>query len=797
METGIDAFLSARVSASAVDAESAASTDAEGRQEPSTKALYNAVELDFEARNWMAARSRFQTQSRHDNERVAEFLSAHETPNQAKEYCMNMKMRASKECAPAIGGVLAKIEAFMKIGDVAMNSAPESVGLAWMGIRLCMHSIQDDFATFSLFSGAASDMVGILISCRAYGKMFGGDGGPKGLPDFQELHQKVVNYIPKIYSDILEFSYQMRKHMGRNIGVRFVKGLLSSGVAKFKSMIDGIRFCEVTMSKYAQQASQQLQIHYSELSLQKHNTSLENQGAIMEDLTAMKDILIENNRSKKSLDENFKELQNVMKQMKKKTPLEVAKEKFDENKAKLRPTMDSSNALERTRAMRSEGTCGWIFAIERYQEWRSSTSNSIIWIQGDGGMGKSGKLIIGLQCTDWGISPVSEPAKTPLILMATINDRLQEEIEGQPGSAAQFFICSAKDDSTQITANIQSQLVYGLYELVSTSASLEKLEKATTIVDRYLGPDNPTQSLGMKKSATTTFAATYSSLVKVLEKRIYLVIDALDECKDRQPSKFLHSLQDLTTPSEAPESSLSIMLCSRPEADLIEDLSKCSTVKIQEHNGPDIEHDARNKLEALPGLSKAERELACTIIVKKAQGLFRCVDPAIDFLKKPWRRPLEQALENLPDGLTNSYQQIFQQTDPQYLDLLKTALHWCILGKRKPTVAEIMDDYSHAYEQDDGSDVNPYDQLEDSAASADMKRVIHNRIREAGGNTFLEVDSASQEVKVRHTTVTDFFLPANPQPTVSHGHDQDRVCQQCKRKERDSQRWNLSRKEGH
>jgi len=99
--------------------------------------------------------------------------------------------------------------------------------------------------------------------------------------------------------------------------------------------------------------------------------------------------------------------------------------------------------------------------------------------------------------------------------------------------------------------------------------------------------------------------------------------------------------------------------------------------------------------------------------VKKAKGLFRCVDPAIDFLKKPLQRPLENALAKLPDGLDNSYEQVFQQTDPQYLELLKTALQWSILGGRKPTVAEIMDDYSCAYAQDDGSDVNPYDQLED------------------------------------------------------------------------------------
>jgi hypothetical protein len=226
-------------------------------------------------------------------------------------------------------------------------------------------------------------------------------------------------------------------------------------------------------------------------------------------------------------------------------------------------------------------------------------------------------------------------------------------------------------------------------------------------------------------------------------------------------------------------------------------MSETATIKIQNHNGPDIELDAKGKLEALPGLSAPERALACEAIVKKAQGLFRCVDPAIDFLKRPWKRPLEQALEKLPDGLTNSYQQIFRQTDPQYLDLLKTALYWCILGKRKPTIAEVMDDYTCAYEQDDGSDVNPYDQLLDPTTPSETKLLIHNQIREAGSNTFLEIESDQQVVKIRHATVTDFFLPAESPLAPAHGHDQEHLCPECKLKVNSNQTWTLSKKEGH
>ena len=381
--------LSARESATVVDFGQTAAVDA-AAGDPSTRDQPNAIELDFEARNWRAARMRFQTQSKHETERVNEFLSQHESPQQAKEFCVAAQGKASKQYAQAVGGVLSKIETFMRVGDVAMKGAPESVGLAWMGIRLCMHSVQDDFATFNLFSGAAADIIGILLSCRAYGKMYGGDGGQKGTADFKELHEKVVNYIPSIYAQVLEFSYQMRKHMGRNMGLRLIKGLLSSAVSKFKGMIDGIRSSEQTMSKYAQQATQQLTIFYEELGLQKHDNVLSNQQAMMTNMAMIKDILNENAKGQKMFEEHIKELENEKKHMKKKTPRDEAKEKFDKNKDKLKPLSNPEDALERGIKMRSVGTCEWVFPLDRYKEWRISDKNNILWIQGDGGMGKSG-----------------------------------------------------------------------------------------------------------------------------------------------------------------------------------------------------------------------------------------------------------------------------------------------------------------------------------------------------------------------------------------------------------------------
>ena len=760
MDADVSTLLSARVASSTVDFGTAAATDAEADESTAPRDLFSNAEVDFETRNRRQARDTFQRNSTHDSERVAEFLKSQESPQQAKDACTEQKSRAQKAYAPAVGGVLTKIEGFMKVGDVAMKSAPESAGLVWMGIRLCMHSVQDDFATFNLFIGAASDIVGILISCRAYGKMYGGDGGHKGLPESQKLHERVVSYIPFIYSQILEFSYQMRKHMGRSVGVRFVKGILSSAVIKFKAMIDGIRSGEQTMSGYAQQAFQQLSQFYQELSLHKQDSALGNQNVMMQDLTAIKDMLVVNESSKKLQEDYIKELENKMKSLRKKTPLDLAKDKFEANKSKLVPTTSSANSatvLERARSLRSEGTCEWIFSLEPYEKWKAPGTKGMLWVQGNGGMGKSGKCPESLPWTITDVSPL-------LVLVARIIDRLQKDAESSEDVAAQWFICSSREEPTRTPDQIQKQLVYGLYELVNSLESAEALEKANKCVDQYLGSEDTEGA--SKKTATIEFDDTYMNLIEVLEKRIFLVVDALDECEDRQSSNFLQAFKGMTDSSEEPEAQIKILLCSRPESDIVDELSECPTIKIQEHNGPDIEHDAEAKVNKLPGLSHEERKLACATIVEKAQGLFRCVAPAIAFLEKPWKRPLKNVLQRLPDGLVNSYQRILQQTDPNYLDLLKTALHWCILGKRTPTTAEIMDDFTCAYDQEDGSNVNPYDQINDPTKSVD-NRLTYNQSREAGGNTFLEIDTVEREVKIRHTTVKDFSLPTKP-PTSTH-----------------------------
>ena len=541
--------------------------------------------------------------------------------------------------------------------------------------------------------------------------------------------------------------------------MRFVKGLLSSASAKFQPMIDSIKQSDKTMGGYANTATAQLSKYYQE-------TGLHNQEAMMADLSVIRETLESSREISKIFADQVRQLQAEMKDMKKISPFDKAKELFDTNTKALQPADDAESVLRTNQSRREPNTCNWIFDIEEYKTWRTSAEGSLLWVSGVGGMGKS-------------------------ILMSAVIDTLQQEFWESKEHVVQYFFCSSGDESTRTAARIRDQVLHQLYQYAQSAESPDVLDPANKIVSNFIAQKGATDakssgSQQKKSEKSVGFEEAYRSLAQLLSKKVFLVIDALDECSDRRESQILKSFREMLSPSD---DRVKIVIGSRPE--LGDDLRGTPTINIGDHNGPDIEKAAKAQLDSLPGLDVNDRTLACEAIVKKAKGLFRCVDPAIEFLKKPWRRPLENRLAELPDGLDNSYQQAFLKTDPDYLDLLNVGLNWSIFCINDPTIAEVMDAYSRAYSEGvEGNNENPYDAKEDA-----LMGQTRDQIRKAGSNTFLEV--TDNRVSVRHPTVKEFFLKSEPSADFANSHCADDLCANCKLKAAADRPLRLSEKEGH
>lgn len=110
--------------------------------------------IDFESMYWKKARANFKqarSSDKDDAKKLDAFLKEWATPQDTRDLCKSVQKAAADEYSPSLGGILENIEIAMSVGDLAIKAAPESVGLAWMGIRLCLRCVADDFATFNIF----------------------------------------------------------------------------------------------------------------------------------------------------------------------------------------------------------------------------------------------------------------------------------------------------------------------------------------------------------------------------------------------------------------------------------------------------------------------------------------------------------------------------------------------------------------------------------------------------------------------------------------------------------------------
>lgn len=586
------------------------------------------AEIDLERRTWQEARERFRERKfEQRNGKVGDvenFLQDFTTIEKTRQHVLSAQESAAAEYAGRLGGILDNIEILMRLGDIAMKTASESIGLAWTGIRLCLHAVQDDFATFGLFSSAANDMLAIMISCRVYSKMYGHNEGP---PDFQELHDKVLEFIPKIYNDMIYFSWKMWKYSGTLKGFRILKGVLRSAVSEFQPIIQTIRDNEVKMNGYATQAAQRLSIHYSK-------QGLSNDRAILNRLAQEREILEASAKETSELRRWIEQLDQERRAQAKKTPHEVALDVFSKHKRDLNIVANPAAAMQEKQSLRRDGTCQWIYRNEEYKDWRSASKGSLLWVSGDGGSGKS-------------------------FLMSSVIEGLQADTND---TVVNYFFIDSTDDTTSRTERIHNHILYFLYENAQTR-SLDLLDQANEIVDRFIKQKSASDAKASSKKDSarqqdvkegSNFEQTYVNLAKTIDRPIYLIIDALDECSDRVTQGLIGILRNLSAYGDC---AIKILVTSRPEEDISTALMDAPNINVEKNNEDDIAMHVKGEMAKLPGFSESERDLAIQQIAHKAGSYFRYVPLAIDFMRQPWQRPLSERLKTLPEGLENIYAQ--------------------------------------------------------------------------------------------------------------------------------------------
>ncbi|KAG6912639.1 hypothetical protein DXG01_013184, partial [Tephrocybe rancida] len=186
----------------------------------------------------------------------------------------------------------------------------------------------------------------------------------------------------------------------------------------------------------------------------------------------------------------------------------------------------------------------------------------------------------------------------------------------------------------------------------------------------------------------------------------YLVIDALDECANREET--LVWVSRVISDTDRAADNLHIMVTSRPERDIEEVLGMFDPGAIDVGNttaNQDIikylEHQMQLKLKRY---NKNMREEIMSSLREHAEGSFRWVALQLAELENCLSEyEIMEQMKNLPKGLDDIYKRMLKSIDGKYRADTMTFLEWLSFSKRPLKVAEI----AEAITVDFSSEVGP------------------------------------------------------------------------------------------
>ncbi|KAH0544336.1 hypothetical protein FGG08_001477 [Glutinoglossum americanum] len=228
--------------------------------------------------------------------------------------------------------------------------------------------------------------------------------------------------------------------------------------------------------------------------------------------------------------------------------------------------------------------------------------------------------------------------------------------------------------------------------------------------------------------------------------RIFLVIDALDECQQDPREKVIDFICELANDFPCAR----VFVTSRMENDIAEAFMKTPTIQIEARNvAEDINAFVSDRVGQLVKTKKlrlrdhALQERIIQTLVSRAEGMFLWVNlQLINICKQRSDQDIEAELHNTPRGLDHTYgralQRICQQTTA-LRELAKRCFIWVLYAERPLHIKELLEAV----------------QIEESAGKReDLTRYGQEAVIEACAN-LLEVDS--ELVRPIHYSVKEYF----------------------------------------
>ncbi|OBT95161.1 hypothetical protein VE01_07603 [Pseudogymnoascus verrucosus] len=372
---------------------------------------------------------------------------------------------------------------------------------------------------------------------------------------------------------------------------------------------------------------------------------------------------------------------------------------------------------------REPGTGQWFLDSPEFNKWLDEPSRTLFCP----GIPGAGKTMVSAITVDH-LRKVADRALGDL-LAVKMGNTLHSGLHG----VAQIF-CNYKTQSEQNTTTLLSAI---LKQLVQAKPSAAKA--ANTLYERHYDQ-------GTRPSLEEIFATLKTTMMSFWT--VYVVIDALDECADRDGtrSQFLGRLRDLQQDFD-----VRLMFTSRANPDIMSQFKSSLTLEIRA-SPADVKRYVRGQIHRLPKCVQRDEKLQGDVedkIGEAVDGMFLLARLHVDSLRdKRTKAKVQSMLGMLPRGaeaLEEAYDDAIKRIEAQLPDdskLAKTVLSWITYAQRPLTTAELC----HALA------VDPDDTDLDEDNILDVEDIVSVC---AG---LVTVDEESNIVRLVHYTTQEYFL---------------------------------------
>lgn len=295
-----------------------------------------------------------------------------------------------------------------------------------------------------------------------------------------------------------------------------------------------------------------------------------------------------------------------------------------------------------------EATGSWFVHGSQFFHWKDRP-NSFLWLHGFVGCGKT-------------------------ILCSTVISNIRKHTASVAKTVLAFYYF---DFSNQIKAQASSCLRSIVLQLAQRSRDITALENLHRVYTTSTPPTN--ELLEVLRYILQSF------------QRVYIVVDALDECTDQE-----ELFDIIETVRSWRMDSLCILVTSRDEPNVRNalDLARDQEVPLQNSAvDKDITLSIAETLGKDPKLqdwSDMFPEIEASL-TEGAKGMFRWVECQLETLRGcPSRAEVRKALNELPENLDQTYERILRRVPQKYCDYTLRVLQWLCIADRPILVDHMM-----------------------------------------------------------------------------------------------------------